>query len=123
LPGQYLPWVALDHLSYSPATHFSRSEIPYVLVDGTVIASSWDDLTDGELSAPIELDETGQRPSSPELAWTAVNTDGTPADADCEGWLNGSHSARVGCLLESAAWTACFEFQCSLSARLYCFEQ
>ena len=42
----------LSGASDSPADRFSRhTEGPYVLVDGTVIASDWDDLIDGQLSS------------------------------------------------------------------------
>src|SRR5690242_2782849 len=45
LRGIFKAW--LSDTTASPSTRFTRSKKPYVLLDGTVIANNWADLTDG----------------------------------------------------------------------------
>ncbi|MCA9689856.1 MAG: DUF4215 domain-containing protein, partial [Myxococcales bacterium] len=52
-------WAWMSDSETSPAQRFHRSPGRYVRMDGTVIAESWDDLTDGELLAPLEITEKG----------------------------------------------------------------
>ena len=50
LPGIYKAGTAS---SDPPAARFFRSSGPYLLVDGTIIANDWDDLSDGSRRAPF----------------------------------------------------------------------
>src|SRR5262245_61095552 len=59
LPGTYRAW--LSDGNASPSTRFSRSTAPYTLVDGTLIAGNWNELTGGALQHAIDLAETGRR--------------------------------------------------------------
>ncbi len=65
LSGTFLAWLS-DSLGNSPATdpNFVKSEVPYLRVDGIMVASSWADLVDGSLLAPIEVDEQGNHPGT-----------------------------------------------------------
>ena len=55
LPGTYMAWLSDD--SGSPSSRFAQSSEAYVLVDGTVVAHDWADLTDGDLQHPINVSE------------------------------------------------------------------
>src|SRR5262249_27131858 len=60
LGGTYKAWLADD--SGSPATRFTHSTGEYVLVDGTVVAGNWADLTDGSTGHAIDKTEGNGTP-------------------------------------------------------------
>jgi hypothetical protein len=55
--GGYLAW--LSDIDESPSTRFDPSADAYRLVDGTLVANGWSDLTDGPLQHPIGMREDG----------------------------------------------------------------
>jgi len=130
LTGTYKAWLS-DDLA-GPATTFVQSSIPYALVDETIVASDWADLTDGVLSNPILLDENG---SSHVLlsVWTGTQIDGTPNPSpQCEtasgAWTNPlaflGATGETGSAAETgSSWTTLGSISCSSSSRIYCFEQ
>ena len=99
LPGMYKAWLADANLS--PATRMTHGLGPYQLVSGTVIATSWADLTDGTLAAPVNRTELGGLLGGTGCSgtgcnfvceggefWSNVNADGTrnTATGDCTTW-------------------------------------
>jgi hypothetical protein len=100
-----------------------------VLVDGTLVADDWDDLTDGSIQAPIDLDEEGQPRTG--NAWTGFYEVGGADDNWCDSWT----SNAGGCLgtdvcgaagesdMTDSHWDGFFIFNCSDQFRLYCVEQ
>lgn len=101
-------------------------EVPYRLVDGTQIASDWDDLTDGSLAAPINVDEAGGAGTNTSSVWTGTSIDGTAAPDTCNGWQTSSSSVqgeRGSWSSFNFGWTASFDANCNQDAHLYCFEQ
>ncbi len=125
LNGTYLAWLADD--TTSPATRFTQATVPYVLVDGTVVASDWADLIDGTLSSAITLNEAGVATPSA-IVWTNVEIDGTTVSSDdCSDWSSNSTPDRgwvgfAGPL--SSVWTnAFFSSFCNALNGIYCFEQ
>lgn len=99
----------------------------FELVDGTVVAEGWADLTDGTLSHEINVDEKGN-PNVVASVWTGTNSDGIPeGSAHCNSWKsNGTNvSGWVGGTdVKTEGWTKLENGNslCSNSARLYCFE-
>jgi hypothetical protein len=82
LSGTFKAW--LSDSTHSPSTTFTRSPTPYVLVDGTVIASNWGDLTDGTINHAIDLTETGGFGTwNGYYAWTGTAEDGTASTQSC----------------------------------------
>lgn len=150
LSGTYKAWLS-DSEGHSPSTRFTRSTLPYELVDGTLVAKSWRDLTDGFLESQISLDERGN--SAPKayggldawFVWTGTKVDGTaktqmsdfggfctePGKGDWENDLvrdfriqcgfNGVGTVR-GAYLDSI-WTENGFQPCDFEAHLYCFQQ
>jgi hypothetical protein len=57
ISGVFKAWLSDD--VQSPDDRFTHSTNPYVLVDGTVIATSYAYLIDDSLAAPIDVDERG----------------------------------------------------------------
>lgn len=129
--GAGTSWVAwLSDASTSPATRFNRSLVPYKLVDGTVIASDWNDLTDGMLAAPIEKDQFGTTWPNNEV-WTATDAQGNwVGGPDCQGWtvlgmgVPGGPTGTVGHSGSTTTWSTVFDQHCNRdNVKLYCFEQ
>lgn len=121
--ADFLAWLSDDETS--PAQRFFRSPGRYILPDGTVVADSWDDLTDGTLQNPIALTPTLQEPDT---VWTNTNPDGTPASEDsCENWTSeelGVKSILGIALKTDSEWTKVeMPLGCDVPSHVYCFEQ
>jgi hypothetical protein len=132
LPGSYRAW--LSDSTGSPSTRFTPSADPYRRVDGTPIAESWTDLTDGDLLTSLSMDEYGDLvvdDGSNDWAWTATAFDGTgPVGSTCGQWdtADGSSQGRKGDLHSRASnWSSNSNpgsFNClTQTAHLYCFQQ
>ncbi len=139
VPGAaYHAW--LSSVERDLTGRFKPSARPYKLVDGTAIAGSWSELTDGTLAHAIDLDEYGvQIIDRDDLviggAWTFTQADATAVPwtdrdsptasprQDCDAWTSGAGVGAVGMLHEvSAAWTyADLAVGCSYPHHLYCF--
>ncbi|HSN83729.1 MAG TPA: hypothetical protein VLS88_14190 [Polyangiales bacterium] len=132
LDGVFKAW--LSTTSSPVADRVTQSTIPYVLVDGTLIADDWDDLTDGDIAARINLDANGQ-PRGGDV-WTGTLPNGLPYmnDAALDGGVptidcDGFESALGGVGLcgttasTAANWTANATPACSTTLRLFCVEQ
>ena len=126
--GSFMAWVG-DSGTW-PAKRMTPSPGRYLLRDGTVIASSWADLVDGALAAPIDRDETGAPlpQGSSRFAWTGVLSNGTASDPDkqCKGWKDEGKDqpGRRGSLdATDFTWSSAGDFPCWTQARLICVEQ
>lgn len=128
LGGKWRAWLSGADPSSGVASRFEREPpAPYVLLDATPVADSWEALTvEGALDNPIILDET----MSPVAAgssnvWTGTRPNGLPSDATCAGWNSVQAFGTVGdCTSTSESWTASnSSVPCTSQARLYCFEQ
>jgi len=134
LVGTYWAWLA-DSRS-SPERDFVHARVPYVRVDGLRVADDWDDLVDGRLLRPIDLDEHGHPPprsdftdcGGTEWAWGAVAPDGTALASgyDCDDWTSTRGPGEWGDYGSTTWWTnACGGGidTCAGRAPIYCFEQ
>jgi len=120
-----LAW--LSDSETSPASRFFRSKGRYVLTDGTVVANSWDDLTDGSIEHPIDLSEEGEAPDANNV-WSNTAIDGTLlSDQTCENWSTSDDdvNSRVGSRNKlTSEWTNReLPIFCSATFSIYCFEQ
>lgn len=132
LPGTYKAW--LSDTSGQPYFRLTHSHGDYTLVDGTLIAHGWQDLTDGALNAPISLDESGH-PSGAAFVWTNTNSGGGGiGGGHCSNWSSGDEGDALGrnvpvgsSQLSGAGWTHATEASCGagggVARRLYCFQQ
>ena len=89
-----------------------------------MIANDWDDLVDGSISAPINVDASGQTRTGD--VWTGTLATGASYLAsDCDGFTNGTTGMAL-CGTSSSPtslWTQNIVPSCSSVLRLYCFEQ
>jgi hypothetical protein len=119
--------------------NFYHHDGPYVRIDGAMIATSWDDLTDGTLLHPIEVDEQGGRPSPlsiliPAHAWTNTHPSGEAVFtvvppglmSNCADWTTNDNSVvgRAGFITSTDfLWSNANGRRCDRAIPLYCFEQ
>ena len=136
LPGTFKAW--LSDGTTSAASRFIQRPVPYALVGDTIISYSWNDLTDGSLLHPINLDENGNLVE--EVVWTNTTTSGgiwSPIN-HCINWTSVDFGEFGGIGVSTATderWTAyIYTFDGSYTEgwpcwdtdnpkRLYCFEQ
>ena len=99
----------------------------YELVDGTLVAHGWTDLTDGDLAHAIERTEDIMNETPVDaVVWSNTSTDGKPLGQDhCLKW-GSSSGGQVGSYGSSVAmdgsWTNKAAGACSSANNLYCFE-
>jgi len=112
--------------------NFYHHDGPYVRIDGVMVAVSWEDLTDGTLLQPIEVDEQGGRPgidTNSQLVFTGTDADGTAfslGSASCNDWTVTSDpgGGREGNLTATDRdWTTLTSTGCDAKRPIYCFEQ
>lgn len=134
LPGTYKPWLS-DGVD-SPSTRFTQGPGRYTLVDGTVIAEDFPNLTDSSLDAAISLDEWGNSPPvsttvecGPSfldtLVWSGTSANGNAQIVSyCDGWTSATGNAHTGDRSSlTGRWSQwCFP-GCDIEAPLYCFQQ
>lgn len=134
LPGTYKAW--LSDAEQSPAQSFAHPTAAAYYVPGTgqIIAWSWADLTDGQLSGKIDRNEFGQ-PIAPSpvvecdldfAVWTGTNNQGEGVEPYCNNWAIASETFQgvIGNPSSSVAWSqgdctaACFN-----PLPVYCVQQ
>ncbi|MEY3014725.1 MAG: hypothetical protein RIT45_3460, partial [Pseudomonadota bacterium] len=144
LGGTWLAWLS-DSSTY-PSLYHAKAQVPYRRLDGALVALNWNDLIDGTLDNPIEVDETGAKittgagstsycgSSALPAVWTGTNTAGNRANSSssiyyCGNWTtttsSSSYRAASGISTGNASnWTtACTTQRCNYKGHLYCFEQ
>jgi hypothetical protein len=125
LKGSFVAWISDD-------TTDARSRIPdraYQLLDGTKVADSLADLTDGSLDHAIDQDEHGVSLDFEEVrpqVWTGTGPDGRALfhcgnwspDIETKGGTIGDAASTTG------SWTSLPDdiALCAGSGRLYCFQ-
>ncbi|MCX4243061.1 DUF1554 domain-containing protein [Paraliomyxa miuraensis] len=122
LGGTFTAWLSTD--TEDAAARIDPTGAPYVLVDGTIIATDLADLLDGSLDAPIDVDETGTMVFGD--VWTGTLADGTAAPVHCIDWTQGASPLTGRCgssATTTTAWTDNITPTCGAGLRLYCFEQ
>ena len=130
LSGQSDPFLGGD---LSASARLNQNFLAYELVNGTKVADNWDDLTDGSLDAPINVDENGTTVAASNV-WTGTTAGGDAAASpfggpeapdSCGTWTTTTGSAIFGSTTAtSSAWSETMtSAACSQMNRLYCFEQ
>lgn len=138
LPGQYKAWMGSLGTN-DPLGRFSKiavewTEAKYVLQDGTIIADSWADLTDGTLDNPINQQVDGTIYNG--YVWSNVKIDGdfddepvSPfySDGFCQLWSVGT-SAKYGRIgrtdVTDSTWTTGNGvMRCDTLQRVICVRQ
>jgi len=140
LAGTYKAWLSDSHKS--AASRLTHSTGSYSLIDGTLVAASWDDLVATNLQHAVDLDELGHTYTTKTTCfvvrgvapvWTRTTPDGGIYPSQgfaCSDWTeisqDGRYSAvQVGNILSSDThWTdSLCAAGCTEYASLYCLEQ
>jgi hypothetical protein len=126
LSGRFKAW--LSDSTGAASSRFVPSSGPYKLVNGTTIATNWDDLRDGELRAPINVTETGGDAGGWFGVVTGTQPNGAAGTANCANWTTASAPATgvIGVATTvDERWTAYGAAPCEneQSFHLYCFQQ
>jgi len=143
LGGTWMSWTSTS--TSDPSLRFVHSTVPWKLLDGTLIADDWSDLTSGSLENPINRDENNNLvtfnnanyPTDPYsgIAWTDTSTSGHSSGyTNCSDFTDGtsaSTSASVGYIgyyhpIPASCWTdaqGTAAYVCNSVVSLYCFEQ
>jgi len=129
LAGTFMAW--LGDGTEGPRERFTQDG-RFVLVDGTLIADSWDDLTDGTIAHYIDQTEDGEAPtetilrcSTTQAVWTGAWSNGATGGTHCSAWTDDNSPGVLGRMdATDSYWTfACTVGACNFSASIYCFEQ
>jgi hypothetical protein len=127
LTGTYKAW--LSDSTVSPSTRFAVTTGPYRLVDGTTVANSWADLTDGSIQHRIDQTAAGVTLSAG-ATWSGTGPTGQrhiTTGHDCDGWTSADPEKEgVGGLViqTDIFWGAAIGAPCNTPGRrLICFEQ
>ncbi len=125
-PLTYRAWMSDD--IHNPDEWFLKSKGRYLLTNGTVVADDWDDLTDGTIQNPIDVDENGVDVGSGAV-WTNTTPQGLkhPESADCMGWTTDEFpiKGRLGYASRvDEEWTDAVDNPelCAGIGHFYCFE-
>lgn len=128
LGGTWKAW--LSDGTTSAASRLVQSDAPFNLINGTIVANSWADLTDGSLQNPITISELGTAVSAGYQVWTNTLASGQRRleTTDCANWTSGAASLRGGFgtpYFQDLRWTEedPIGLDCDLPSYLYCFEQ
>lgn len=129
LKGLYMAW--LSDSTGAAATRQKQHNLPYALVDGTVIANNWADLIDGTLIASINKTQTGAAVTAPLQVFTASNANGTLNGSHCTNWTSGAsgQNGEYGTSGQTNAnWTkqaspTTANRRCNTAKRLICIQQ
>ncbi len=127
-PDSWRAWIA-SSAADDPESRFTKSTQPYILLNGTVVANSWNDLVDGTVTQPINLSEVGNTVGW--NVWTAVDELGQydATYGSCSGWTSDASGDLGGIGSPGPYWTAIGGWaladgiNCQEPAAHYCFEQ
>jgi hypothetical protein len=123
LEGEFKAW--LSTITSPVAGRLTPSSGPYVLVDGTRVADDWNDLVDGSILAPINLDANGMFRSGE--IWTGtLETGDSYLGSDCAAFTTDSMAVAALCGASNSTtstWTDNITPACSTLLGLYCIEQ
>jgi hypothetical protein len=127
LGGTWKAW--LSDAATSASARSTHATVPYVLLDGNIVAANWTALTSGTLAHPINVSEDGTIHTSDVLeVWTGSTLTGAYSGRSCTSWTSnapGPNTADVGVSDQTNAdWTNRYQQYCDrTTVRLYCFEQ
>ncbi len=126
--GTWKAW--LSDSKTSASSRLIHSNNPYVLLDGSIVANNWTDLTDGTLQTPINMDENGYQTINEMAVWTSTKVDGSTYSPYANNTLCNDYTVAdenysmcgMG-YVNNNEWTDWSSDWCKGTNRLYCFEQ
>jgi hypothetical protein len=103
---------------------FTHSELPYKLVDGSLVTNDFADLVSGDaLSSEIVTHPDGTQVQIFDYVWTGISSSGTFAIDSCGLWTATTGLGLIGHTGPLTNWTVVGADFCNSPHALYCFEQ
>jgi hypothetical protein len=94
--GTWTAWLS-DNTGNAGERILDSAGRPYQTIDGTVVATSLADLTDGLLDAPIIIDEAGNTVLNELEVWSATGADGKySGQGTCVNWATLTPGTKAG---------------------------
>lgn len=128
LPGDYIAWISDSRTS--ARDRIDRFDGAFALVDGTIVANTFDDLVDGEIDHLIDLQADGSKYSGEDCVWTGTNEDGSgevPNYIHCSDWSQDWGLGLAGSTTSQNKlrdWTYQYRRGCGRNnCHLYCIQQ
>lgn len=120
LKGTYRAWLSVNGTN---AAARITSAGPWQLVTGAVVVATHAQLTSGQLTRPLNVDEKGViAPVADDRVWTGTAPNGTFAGPECGLW-SGAGTGRVGeAEFSDSRWSNSTVETCDMLNRVYCFE-
>lgn len=131
LPGRFVAWLSTGNSTTQARDRLENAPVPYFRVDGVQVADDFNDLVDGSLDAPINIDEFGATRGAFEGVWTGTAADGTGVsgfndNVRCRQWTSDASGdgGRVGSsnVIDNGWTNSGSNFSCNSAKRLYCFQ-
>jgi hypothetical protein len=128
LGGSWVPWLSVNSTnSTNQSIHAGNTipNVPYVRLDGIMVANDKQDLLDGTIDNPINIDETGILNNNAWAVMTGTNAQGMATGYDCNGWTDGSFNyltTQGGPKNTNSSWTDYGPGFCLFHRSFYCFE-
>jgi hypothetical protein len=124
LGGTWTAWISSS--TVSAASRVTQHNGPYVLLNGTTVASNWNDLTDGTLTNPINRTEFSLTVAGTVWSNTTISGGIRSASSSCNSWTSssGAIEGATGSVGQTdGSWTNSGTWWCNQGPfRLYCFE-
>jgi hypothetical protein len=126
LGGTWRAWLS-DSAFGSAGNRLTHSTVPYKTLDGTQIANDWSDLTDGSITAAINVNSSGNKVTT--NTWTGTESTGeSTAENQCQNWSYDGGGSDFGGAVGGTAqtdtnWTKYQSAACSTQLPIYCIEQ
>ena len=122
LAGLGYGWLAfMADTSYPDIASSLRSDVQFVRIDGKLVASNKNDLVNGNLVNPVNLDQYGNIVNG--VAWTGLTSGGVGTGVNCHDWGWVSESGTYGSTSStSASWMDSGVAPCEEPKHLYCLE-
>jgi len=122
LQGTFKAWLSTS--TVNAKDRFISKNLPYYTVNGIKVADNFNDLIDGSLDNPINVDEKGKIVSY--SVWTGTKTNGEKETSNlCNDWMIDSPNYR-GRTGDSSSYTDSWTYwnkpTCDNNVRLYCFQ-
>ncbi len=136
LGGVFKTWISSS--SVPASSRLFKSTVQYKLLNNTIVANNWADLTDGTIQNPININEKGIKIdlTKNHIAWTNTLPNGniSQTQGSCQDWTRTDQQGRGGLvhgntyytsIPNSASWwtESNNSMWCTGQARLYCIEQ
>lgn len=128
--GEWKAWLSGSFGRIPNSRWLTHSDVPFGLLSGAKIADNWDDLIDGSIQNPININEFGIIEDDA-FVWTGVDEFGSGrvvcGSPENESWTSDGRWGYSGTVGFSGStdgiWMTYENFPCSSANRLYCVEQ